>query len=274
MPEIAGDPGFPAFSIMQALALLLAAALLRRRLLRLDVMGGAAGADGTDGVGSANGAGGALRVAVAMALGSVAGGALLGPALRVPRAALGRVELFAPGWPMAYGALAGAALATALAARSVWPGRRAGPAALDALAPALGVLVAVGRGGCLLAGCCFGAPSNAPFAVAFSRGTPAHAEHVRLGVIDAAALFSRPVHPAPLYEALVGVAMLGAGLALPRRSRRGAAFATVAVLYAVGRFAVELARADPRPTAGPLTLPQWLSLAVVAMVAFACARGR
>ncbi|XYH99482.1 prolipoprotein diacylglyceryl transferase family protein [Sorangium sp. So ce1128] len=254
MPAIVGDPGFAAFPIAQGLGLLLAAALLWRRLLRLEPEGGAARA---------------LRVTIAMMAGSVLGGALLGVALRIPRAVLHRVDLFAPGWPMAYGALAGAAIATALAARVTGAAPRA---ALDALAPALGVLVAIGRIGCFLAGCCFGAPSDGPFAVAFPRGTPAHAEHVRLGVIDAGARWSHPVHAAPLYEALVGVAMIGAGLALARSSRRGVAFAAVALLYAAGRFAVELLRADPRPAAGPLTLPQWLSLIVVSLVAFWWAR--
>lgn len=254
MPEILGDPAFPAFPVAQALALLLAAALLHRRLLRLGVVGDAARA---------------RLVTAATAIGCVLGGALLGIALRLPRALLGRADLFASGWPMAYGALLGAALATALAAR----GAGAAPlAALDALAPALGVLVAVGRIGCFLSGCCFGVPSAAPFAVAFPRGTPAHAEHVHRGLIDAGAAFSRPVHPAQLDEALAGAAMIGAGLALSRRSRRGAAFAAAALAYAAGRFAIEFLRADPRPAAGVLTLPQWLSLAVLALVAFAWAR--
>lgn len=254
MPEILGDPAFPAFPVAQALALLLAAALLHRRLLRLGAVGDAARA---------------RLVTAAMAIGCVLGGALLGIALRLPRALLGRADLFAPGWPMAYGALFGAALATALAAR----GAGAAPlAALDALAPALGVLVTVGRIGCFLSGCCFGVPSAAPFAVAFPRGTPAHAEHVHRGLIDAGAAFSRPVHPAQLDEALAGAAMIGAALALSRRSRRGAAFAAAALVYAAGRFAIEFLRADPRPAAGALTLPQWLSLAVLALVAFAWAR--
>jgi prolipoprotein diacylglyceryltransferase len=77
------------------------------------------------------------------------------------------------------------------------------------------------------------------------------------------------VQPAPLLEALAGLLMIGAGLALPRRARRGACFAAVALIYAGGRFAVEFVRGDPRPMAGPLSLPQWLSLAVIALVASA-----
>src|SRR6187455_3378202 len=110
MPQIIGDPGFPAFPVAQGVGLLIAAALLRRRLLRLDVVRGASRA---------------LRVTIAMMAGSVVGAALLGIALRAPRALLGRIELFAPGWPMAYGALLGAAIATALAARSAGAAPRA-----------------------------------------------------------------------------------------------------------------------------------------------------
>jgi phosphatidylglycerol:prolipoprotein diacylglycerol transferase len=237
------DPRVPTFPIAHVVGLAVAAALLWRRLE-------AAGAR-------------AALVTAAMAAGAIAGAYALGLALRVPRALGGEIGLFERGLPMAYGALGGAALATALAARKVGAPVRA---ALDALAPALGVLVLFGRAGCFFGGCCFGEVSDIAWAVAHPAGTPAHAHHFESGRVALDAGSSLPVHPTALYEAAVGALMLAAGIMLARRLRRGGAFASVALLYAVGRFAVELARGDPRPFAGPLSLPQWLSVLVVAAV--------
>ncbi len=171
-----------------------------------------------------------LRVALVVAAGAgcVAGALALGPLLRAAGVARGPM-----GWVMAFGALGGAALTTALAARASHLCRGQ---ALDALAPGLGLLVLFGRLGCHLAGCCFGAPS--PYLP--------HGEH-----------------PTALYEAALGGVVCLLGVVGPRR-RRGVGFALAAVVYAVGRFAVEHVRADPRPMAGPLSLAQCLSLLVLA----------
>ena len=64
--------------------------------------------------------------------------------------------------------------------------------------------------------------------------------------------------------------MVVAALALQRRSLRlsrplapGAVFVAAAMIYAVGRFLVEMVRGDDRGMLGPLSTPQWLSVAVV-----------
>lgn len=248
-------PEISSFLVLQACAVLGAMALFERRLRLLAV-----------GDSRAHRA----RIAVAMAFGSLAGALLLGLGMRLPRVLFADADIFARGLAMAYGALAGAALATVAATRRLG----APPAALDALAPALGVMVVIGRVGCWFAGCCFGRPSTAAWAVAFGAGTPAHVEHVRRGLVPSDATASLPVHPTQLYEALVGVAMIAAGIVLAKGRRRGAAFAAVALLYAVGRFAVEILRDDPRPMSGPLSLPQWLSLLVVAAVVWMALRQR
>src|SRR5512139_1462540 len=133
----------PAFLIAQALALAVAVVVLGKRL-RTSLVGGIATITGS------------------MALGSVLGGALFGPLLRLPRTLVANGgDPFAPGWPMAYGALLGAAAATALAAKNQRP------VALDALVPAAGAMVAIGRLGCLLSGCCFGESTDATFGIAY-----------------------------------------------------------------------------------------------------------
>jgi phosphatidylglycerol:prolipoprotein diacylglycerol transferase len=179
----------------------------------------------------------ARAVAVAAALGAIAGAPLLGMLLRTPRALLGDgVDPFAPGLLMAYGALFGAIAAVALTAQ----GGAARSARLDALAPALGALVAVGRSGCALAGCCFGHATSLPWATGDGR------------------------HPTALYEVALGLAMIGVALARPPSGARPTALVRTVALYAAGRFAIEALRADPRPLAGPLTLPQWISVVVLA----------
>jgi len=66
-----------------------------------------------------------------------------------------------------YGALAGLALGVAIVAgrRGTAPAR-----ALDELAPAIGIMLALARLGCFFAGCDFGAPSAVPWAIRYPRG--------------------------------------------------------------------------------------------------------
>lgn len=245
------DPDVPSFLVAQVLALAGAAAALHQRLrVRSFARGG--------------------RVVLWMMAGCLAGGALLGPLLRVPRSVLaGGGDLFAPGWPMAYGALIGAAGAVALAAGS---GRRS--AALDAFVPAAGILVAIGRLGCLAAGCCFGHPTEARWGIAYPAGSPVFYHHAAHRWVDADATSSLPVVPAPALEVLLGVALVVFGLAAPRRLRTGTTFWIAAVVYAAGRFAAEALRADPRPMAGALSLPQAISSMVLAMAAWRLLRER
>lgn len=244
LPPIVGHPDFPAFAVAQAIALITASTLLHRRLPH-------------------------RIITAAFVAGTLIGGASLGLLLRLPRAALHRADLFAPGWPMAYGALAGASIAVWLAAR-----KRSFdvPTALDALAPSLGVLVIAGRLGCLVAGCCFGAPASSPLAVAYPPGTPAYANHLAQHLISSGAAASAPTHPAPLYEMIAGALMIGASISMPAATRRGTSFWAVVVTYAVARFAIEIVRGDVRPMAGPLSLPQWLSLATLAIALFTWSR--
>lgn len=224
----------PSFWVAQALALGVATWLASRRAARATSRG-------------------ALGAALGFALGASLGASLMGPLLRLPSALSGGPAPFSPGFVMSWGALLGASLGVALVAR-------AGEVrlALDAAAPALGVLVAGGRLGCLVAGCCHGKPSA--WGLAYPPGTPAFDEHVRRGLVGARAPSSLATWPAPAFEALVGAALVCVGL----RARRGGAFALVLGGYALARLGLEALRDDPRPRLGPLTLAQWLALAVLA----------
>ena len=57
-------------------------------------------------------------------------------------------------------------------------------ATLDLFAPALLLGVSIGRIGCLMNGCCFGGPCDAPWGVVFPTGSPAHQLQMEEGTIS------------------------------------------------------------------------------------------
>jgi phosphatidylglycerol:prolipoprotein diacylglycerol transferase len=207
--------------------------------------------------------------------GAAVGSVALGVLLRAPAWVLSgfRLKVFSGGELMAYGALGGLVLTYAALARI----RGVEPAvALDLAAPSLGILVFFARIGCFVAGCDFGAVTHVPWAVHYPSETAAFKHHLDGGLILPTDSVSLPVHPAQLYEAAVGLVMIAAALTAQRRHRRrhrgssrgpaGSLFAATAIAYAAGRIFVELFRGDVRGALGPLSTPQWLSIAVIAMV--------
>ena len=124
-----------------------------------------------------------------------------------------------------FGALLGGALALAAAAR-----RFELPVlvTLDAMLPAVPLAHAIGRVGCFFGGCCFGAPSELPWAVHYPGEMIAR-------------------HPWPLYEALL-LCMLAVAFARPLSL--GVAYVpgrravTYVMCYAALRLALESLRGD------------------------------
>jgi prolipoprotein diacylglyceryltransferase len=194
---------------------------------------------------------------------AAAGALALDPLLHLPALLLGRAAPL-EGRAMAYGALA------ALVGAYAWLARRSGldlRAALDRLAPSLGVLVAFARIGCFAVGCEHGAITGGATAVTYPPATPPFEAQLARGAIGGDASRSLGVHPTPLYEAALGIVLaLGALWALRRAGRPGAAFAFVAVGYALGRAVLDSGRADAG-VAAPASA--WLGAAVVAGVLLA-----
>lgn len=127
---------------------------------------------------------------------------------------------------------------------------------MDATATALPIGHALARVGCLAAGCCYGRPTDLPWAVTF---------HGHSGTDVPAGV---PLHPTQLYEAgwLLVVAVLLA-IAWPKRRFDGQITAMYLALYGVGRAVIEAFRGDPdrgwflEPLLGhALSLSQGLSL--------------
>jgi phosphatidylglycerol---prolipoprotein diacylglyceryl transferase len=123
----------------------------------------------------------------------------------------------------------------------------------DVFAPGLAVGHAIGRLGCFAAGCCYGKPTHLPWAVTF---TSPDANGAPLGV---------PLHPTQLYEAGLELIICGVLYRLAKRPHRdGSVIALYLVLSGVARFMVEFVRShdEANPLGGPLTLEQWISMAV------------
>lgn len=139
-------------------------------------------------------------------------------------------------------------------------------AVADRAVPALCLAHAVGRIGCLLGGCCFGAPWDGPFAVHY---TDAHAP---------AALLGSSRHPVAIYEAL-GLLALAALFAWkrPRQPGSGQRLLGYAASYAGLRFALEPLRGDSVRGVffgGSLSTSQLVSIAVVLGCIAVAARSR
>ena len=122
----------------------------------------------------------------------------------------------------------------------------------DVFAPGLAIGHAIGRLGCFAAGCCYGKPTNLPWAVTY---TNPDANGAPLGV---------PLHPTQLYEAVLeGLICLFLYQRAKRPHKEGSIIALYLILSGIARFFVEFVRAhdEANPLGGPLTLEQWISLA-------------
>jgi phosphatidylglycerol:prolipoprotein diacylglycerol transferase len=134
-----------------------------------------------------------------------------------------------------------------------------------------------GRLGCLMAGCCFGAPSDAPWAIAFPWRSAASDEQFRDHLLASPKMWSLPVHPTQLYESAASLAIAATCLLWVHGRKRydGQVFAAFLALYAVARFLLEFLRRDDRGGLVGLSTSQLLGVAMLAgAAAIHAIRGR
>jgi phosphatidylglycerol:prolipoprotein diacylglycerol transferase len=102
----------------------------------------------------------------------------------------------------------------------------------DIVAPAIGVGIFLTRIGCFLNGCCYGVPTNAPWAMIFPPESPAG--------------FTFPdqaIHPAQLYSSFYGLIILVSLLVLERYKKfDGFLLYIFFILYGISRFIVDTFR--------------------------------
>lgn len=124
------------------------------------------------------------------------------------------------------------------------------PRILDWLAPCIAFGHALGRLGCLFAGCCYGKPTELPWGIIFT---------------DAGSLapLGIALHPTQIYE-FIFLAFLGSFLlkrVLKTDRIAGVAFSYYLLIYSAGRFLIEFFRGDD-PRALGLSPGQYFSLIV------------
>jgi phosphatidylglycerol---prolipoprotein diacylglyceryl transferase len=124
----------------------------------------------------------------------------------------------------------------------------------DVFAPGIALGHVTGRLGCLAAGCCYGKPTDLPWAIVFTNPLAAANVGTPLGI---------PLHPTQIYEAGASLIILAILLATERRGRRfaGRTFWSYMFLYAVSRYIIEIYRGDPRGTVfGIISTSQFISV--------------
>lgn len=122
---------------------------------------------------------------------------------------------------------------------------------LDVAAPALVLAQAVGRMGCLSAGCCYGKACSLPWAITFSSPI-SHA------------LLHCPLHPTQIYHSIADLAIFVTLVILSRRPhRRGTLVVAYMLLYGILRFTVECWRGDPRGFLYGFSTSQWISAGLI-----------
>ena len=127
----------------------------------------------------------------------------------------------------------------------------------DLVAPWMLVGQAIGRIGCFLEGCCYGAVTGGPLGVHF----PGHA-------------LAR--HPTQLYESAADLILAGllAFFLRPRTRGRGELLGWMLALYGAARAVIELWRDDPRGGLGPLSTSQLLAIPAMALGVWLIVRAR
>jgi phosphatidylglycerol:prolipoprotein diacylglycerol transferase len=135
----------------------------------------------------------------------------------------------------------------------------------DLFAPGIALGHVIGRFGCLLAGCCYGKPTDVPWAVTFTNP---------VAELNVGTPLGTPLHPTQIYDAGAELAILAVLLLTERRGRQfeGRTFWLYMLLYGVSRFVIEFYRGDDRGMMFGLSTSQVVSVVVVPLAILMLAR--
>ncbi len=108
--------------------------------------------------------------------------------------------------------------------------------AIDTLTPSVSLGQAIGRLGCLAAGCCWGGKCDLPWAITYTDPHAASALGTPLGVA---------VHPFPIYAVISNLAIFAIlAWMYGQRLKPGRVFAAYLILYGAARYLLEETRGD------------------------------
>lgn len=134
----------------------------------------------------------------------------------------------------------------------------------DIAAPYLALGQAVARVGCFLAGCCYGKPTTAFWAIRFPEGSVCYAHQVNEGLVPPDAPWSLPVHPTQLYMLVSLVAVFAVcRYLLARKPFDGFVCGAYCVCYGLVRVVVDAFRADQPVNFWKINAGQMLGLGLV-----------
>ena len=120
----------------------------------------------------------------------------------------------------------------------------------DILAPGIILAQAIGRVGCTLNGCCYGKPTDLPWAIVYTNPST----HGLIGI---------PVHPTQIYEIIFNLIVFGILLLLRKRLRPdGSLFLIYLTLYSVWRLGIDFIR-DGTPFLFGLHQAQVVSIVIL-----------
>jgi phosphatidylglycerol:prolipoprotein diacylglycerol transferase len=121
---------------------------------------------------------------------------------------------------------------------------------MDAIAVSVPLGQAIGRIGCVMAGCCYGSPCELPWAITFTDP-------------NSLAPVNIPLHPTQLYHCLAGLLTFAILLGAKRFLKtEGMLSGLMLMLYAVFRFSIEFFRGDYRGDFGIISVTQMITLGV------------
>lgn len=125
----------------------------------------------------------------------------------------------------------------------------------DLIMPEIAIAQGFGRIGCFLAGCCYGAKTDAWYGVTFPEESlaPAGVKLIPTQLISAAGDF-----------AIAAVLLVLADKVFKKSGRKGRIGALYLILYGVGRFIIEFFRDDVRGVVGFMSTSQFISIFIVA----------
>ncbi|WP_097026640.1 prolipoprotein diacylglyceryl transferase [Clostridium peptidivorans] len=117
----------------------------------------------------------------------------------------------------------------------------------DLIIPSIPLAQGFGRIGCLLAGCCYGRPTDLPIGIVFNNSPFAPS-----GV---------HIHPTQIYSSIFDFLLVIFLLWYDKRkNKKGNTFALYIIIYSIGRIIVEMFRGDPRGTVSILSTSQFISI--------------
>jgi len=126
----------------------------------------------------------------------------------------------------------------------------------DIFSPGIAIAHAIGRMGCLAAGCCWGRETQVPWAITF-RNPDAHDMSGTPLLV--------PLHPTQIYEAIANALIFGFLYWRIRKAHvAGEIFGWYLILYSIARFIIEFYRFHEQGTYGGLSLTQWIAIATLA----------